>query len=249
MKERGILFSAPMVKALLAGTKAQTRRILNPKTQPWRNHYMEGGCQQSDWRPALGDDSDPAMWWWLSTHAAQEPIGKCPYGLAGDRLWVRETWRSFERPDDGIDGVLFFADGAFVEIPNTRAASDLWLEDHANGKHGEHWRPSIYMRRWASRLTLEVTEVRVQRLQEISEEDAKAEGVTLIGDVGCPCEGPKDDPGPHLPGCRFSHLDVDPDDEPYRASFAVLWDAINGKRAAWESNPWLWVISFKRLTP
>lgn len=228
MKERPILFSAPMIKALLAGTKTQTRRLVKPQPETWSAN------------PAFLRSKDDLL-------TLEQLALRSHYGLPGDRLWVRETWRTWEDPEDGADGVRYFADGSFRQIEDSAAAADLWLDDHKNGKHGDDWRPSIYMRRWASRITLEVTEVRVQRLQDISEEDAQAEGVSLIGDVGCPCEGPKDDPGPHLPGCRWSHLDVDPDHEPYRASFAVLWDAINGKRAAWATNPWLWCLSFRRL--
>lgn len=233
-----------MVRALLAGTKTQTRRIMNP--QPTRSLPHTGTMRLPGHDPI--DIHHPLGWRWKTSFWSDGAGGveknapyHSPYGQAGERLWVRETWRTFERPEDGRDGVLFFADGAFVEIPDTREASDLWLDDHANGKHGDNWRPSIYMRRWASRITLEVTEVRVQRLQDISEEDARAEGVSMVPFY----------PDDGLPLSQGFMVGADDGKTPLETSaakaFAKLWDEINGKRAPWASNPWLWCVSFRRL--
>jgi len=211
MKERGILFSAPMVRALLTGTKTMTRRL-----------------------------------------AKETP---CRYGFAGDRLWVRETWgfdsgvRADFRPVLGrhdLSGMDLLEHTVYrADVPAEHEAE----ERSVRRKHGgAPWRPAIHMPRWASRITLEITSVRVERLQDISEKDSQAEGVEQLGDMGCPCESDVEDPGPtHLAGCRFSHLDIEPDDEPHRAAFAVLWDAINGKKAPWSSNPFVWALGFQVL--
>ena len=132
MKEHPILFSAPMVLALLSGAKTVTRRI------------------------AKGD-----------AHR---------FGVPGDRLWVRETWRTEERESDLLDGIRFRADGAFVAIPNTAEAAELW--GVVDGKRkGNDWRPSIFMPRWASRLTLEIVDVRQEALVHVDDDEARLEGV------------------------------------------------------------------------
>lgn len=205
MRERGILFRAPLVRAILSGVKSQTRRLVKPQPQAW-----EGNPAFLLWR---GDDPK----------TLQHLVERCPYGLPGDRLWVRETWRTHERESDGVDGILFRADNAFVEIENSRTASDRWIEANANGEHGEKWRPSIFMPRWVSRITLELTDVRVQRLQEITEEDARAEGVV---------------PQEWVDANQFrSHC----------FAFHNIWEEINGAKASWASNPWVWSITFRRL--
>jgi hypothetical protein len=111
------------------------------------------------------------------------------------------------------------------------------LREYAPGAFDNiKWRPSIHMPRWASRITLEVTDVRVQRLQDITDEDAKAEGVV-------PLEHIHEDqrvPGPGFNDCRLG-------DQPHRLPFAILWDEINGKRAPWEADPWVWAIEFERV--
>lgn len=221
MKERPILFSAPMVRALLAGTKTQTRRIVKPDTgspviEPYV-HWQErtfGSC---------------------STDGTSSII-HCPYGQLGDRLWVKETWRT-EELEDGFDGIRFRADDAFQRIENTEAAADRWLEAHKKPSAvGGKWRPSIYMQRWASRLVLEVTGVRVERLNAISEADAIAEG----------CSGVDPEPkseGGTLYAWKGRSSAPDP-----RAHYAALWESINGP-GSWAANPWVWAISFKRVTP
>jgi hypothetical protein len=141
----------------------------------------------------------------------------CPYGYPSDRLWVRETWaRSNDaRSTKFTDDVLYAAD-----------FSSRWRGDaHFDGR----WRPSIHMPRWASRITLEITEVRVQRLQGISEEDAFAEGVAA-------------NPYHMADGTIDEGMSISA-----RANFASLWDSINGSRAPWSENPWVWAITFKRV--
>lgn len=207
VRERPILFSGPMVKAILAETKTQTRRVMNP--QPI------GGTPR---RMVMADDV-PEKW-----QDCYDAIALCPYGVPGQRLWVRETWQ------------CFFAGTDIVQSPTPRpsigslgyAATDAERVGEAPGRTPwpGPWRPSIFMPRWASRLTLDVTEVRVQRLQEITEEDARAEGV----------EGyqPADGDGGATEGPAWN-----------RIQFSHLWDAINGKRAPWTSNPWVWCVSFR----
>ena len=196
--ERPILFSERMVAAILAGTKTQTRRIVKP---PWE----------------------------LSGDFLTHPIGndrfcgyKCPYGKMGDQLWVRESWEPVQI-SMGIFGVKY-KDGTIQKTSHTVELAHAWGDVYHPAKAGK-WRPSIHMPRWASRLTLEVTVTGFARLQEITEEDAIAEGAPAI---------------PRLDGSdpRF-----------HRQSFAGLWDTINGDRpgCAWEDNPLVWVVGFKRV--
>lgn len=209
MKERPILFSAPMVRALLAGTKTQTRRIAKPVRHPdWGNLYSPG---------ALVREHEPM-------HVIYRA---CPYGQPGDRLWVRETWAAPHSED--------------ARPP--RAIQCDWMQIHyaaTEERGGLLWRPSIHMPRWASRITLEITGVRVERLHDISESDAIAEGIVE-------CAIPADDEGPR----RIGYM-VGPDDgesglsvspiEPYRN----LWESINGA-SSWDVNPWVWAIEFRRV--
>lgn len=207
MKERPIIFSGAMVRAILAGNKTQTRRVVNPSLHPKTNAVI--------WNTA-----DNAFIPWYESRDEGCRTGKpftCPYGAPGDRLWVRETWQTTTTPKDRDTSKLVFAadyDGArpgFVE--------DEWL-----------WRPSIYMPRWSSRITLEVTEVRVQRLQDISEDDIIAESATV-------------DAVARATGIPWSDLPT------LHSAWEVLWNNINGDRAPWSSNPWVWAVSFKRVLP
>lgn len=189
MKEHPILFSTPMVKAILEGRKTMTRRIarLKPAFNPM--------LRESD------------QW--------EEFIKKCPYGIIGDRLWVRETWAHVaghtEYKADGFDMSEAIEMGEF-----------------------KNWKPSIFMHRRDSRITLEIINVRVERLQEITEKDAIGEGVEEW-DIGIG-KSYKDY------GKNFAMLDK----VNARQSFFSLWETINGK-GSWDSNPWVWVIEFKKL--
>src|SRR5690606_1112920 len=137
----------------------------------------------------------------------------------------RETWRA-EELATGEDGIRFRADDAFARIENTLDGALAWLGAWDGGRYGEKWRPSILMPRWASRILLDVISIRVERVQEISEEDIAAEGVTreLVAEMA------------------RTPLDEIPD---LRAAWRIGWIAING-RESWEANPWVWVIGFRR---
>lgn len=192
MKERPILFSAPMVRALLDGAKTQTRRVVKATGRALRH----GGGDPTP-RPASGRLIYRDNGAWDDSPLVTVPIAACPYGQPGDRLWVRETWG----PCDG--GFCYRAD----EPSGSTAKPD-------DGR----WHPSIHMFRVASRITLEISDVRVQRLQDISGSDAVAEGV-------------------------YARL---PDNGIAQCEFADLWRSINGADS-WAANPWVWVVSFHRL--
>jgi len=212
VKERPILFSGEMVRALLAGKKTQTRRLV--KSQPMMG--MVAG------RPDLGTG-----WIWQNGKARfNNPCdekeladamathkGVCPYGTVGDRLWVRETWAWLT--GNGKRCVY-------------RADADPPMSTGGVPVDGMKWTPSIYMRRTESRITLEVKSVRVERLQSIDFVDIRAEG------VACPLH---DFPG----GFCASECSA------LRGAFSALWDSINGDRAPFASNPWVWVVSFERV--
>jgi len=228
MKEYPILFSGEMVQAILDGRKTQTRRVI--KDQPalpylW-NKVSPNGFQMWTSNPQQGEKGNTEL-------------RLCPYGAPGDRLWVRETWRAVEL-DNGNDGILYKADNHFKSIENSQAAADLWCDAYADRKYGNKWRPSIFMPRWASRILLEVTDVRVERVQEISDEDAIKEGIQDVCHCGDYIEG-------H--GYHSGHSPT-PMDGYAVNEFSILWDSINAKRGySWESNPWVWAISFKMVKP
>ena len=222
IKERPILFLAPMVRAILEGRKTVTRRPV--KIQP-RSKADIGSY-------GLGQP-------FIRNPDVTKPNPECPYGRAGDRLWVRETWYCdhFEvmrgpylKPDD-LNFSEAIDDGTLVY------AADGLTPYEADQPV---WKPSIHMPRWASRILLEITDVRVERLQDISEEQALAEGI-----VGVPFR--PDDGWPICTGYM-----VGPDDgrtglaTTAAKAFAGLWDSVGGD---WNANPWVWVVEFKRVTP
>lgn len=226
MTERPILFSAPMVRALLAGTKTQTRRVVTLRgaeaieERSWQNFFLQ------------------SPWPWSPEADAWVP---CPYGAPGDRLWVRETWGLPPRYDPKEHGDLKTKPrlGPVCFAADYTAADGTSIHAWEGGK----WRPSIHMPRWASRLTLEVTGVRVERLQDISEEDARAEGARRFDDL----------PSTHPYGqdARWSCAEPKSTNEclgTARMAFGNLWNSINGADS-WAANPWVWVVSFKRVTP
>jgi hypothetical protein len=199
LAERPILFSAPMVRALLAGTKKQTRRIVKP--QPDHSGPGDSGASEFIARKM-----------------------RCPYGKPGDLLWVRETFGRCW--DDG--------DGGYTAIPSHAGSPDRYfyradfpVNDDDGGRRV--WRPSIHMPRVASRIMLEVTGVRVERLQAISEADAKAEGAPCVDDFsGREVLFPA--------ACNVGS---------YRIGYRVVWESINGPDS-WSVNPWVWVMEFRR---
>ncbi len=199
MKARPILFSGPMIRALLVGTKTQTRRVLKPSK--WAEKY-----------PVLNPNGiEHGAWWWDGVLSGVGASQDCPYGKPGDFLWVKESHRLLA-----------------CECTETcRVAGHVHYSADESGYEGasmQRLRPSIHMPRWASRLTLRITEVRVQRLQEISEDDACAEGCPNV------CMRPTgDDNGTAIHG---------PD------GYIALWESINGP-GSWDANPWVWCISFE----
>jgi hypothetical protein len=199
MTERPIIFSAPMVRAILAGTKTQTRRVM--RDQPCKLLDYNRGALSIRVRGAVYQAFSPEF-----------PPVRCPYGQPGDRLWVREAWSRDEE-----DGSLFYR----ADVGTGNEADD-WQRNIDDGASGYRWKPSIHMPRWASRILLEVTCVRVERLHDISEADANAEGVKH---------------SLHLPGGRFA-----------RENFAHLWWTIHGD-GSWDANPWVWVVEFRKATP
>lgn len=214
MREVGIQYSAPMVRGVLDDSKNVTRRT------------VKGEIPAGAVRAVFGQWSSgrPHAWRWLDQSGA--PLGKpfrCPYGVAGDRLWVREAWRTLPRldelpPRDVPPGspLTFYADGG----------------DEAASLGGK-FRPGMFMPRWASRILLEVTDVRVERLQEITHEQAIAEGIERVGN-------------------RWRHYFFPDDDseawEFPKNSFASLWVKLNGE-GSWDASPWVFAIPFRRLTP
>lgn len=231
MKETPILFSGPMIRAILEDRKTVTRRIVKP--QPTGLHYL-----QTMW--GTSPPPDPVefgeKWLWREVGPDYPDDAsddrRCPYGVPGDRLWVKETHCA-----------RYFADGR----PGYRA-------DYDKTRVGDvvpepKWTPSIYMPRSLSRITLEVTEVRVERLQEITISDAVAEGIELpkVRDL-CRCQMDVEDPGPHAPTCPWRSLDFDPMEDARVVEYAHLWNEINGKKVPWSSNPFVWVVSFRRVT-
>ena len=213
MKERPIIFSAPMVRAILAGTKTQTRRVVKPAPKLVGGAWFFYKRGLPVYVPNVSAAAD-----------------SCPYGQPGDRLWVRETW--MDLAGTGVehrsrDGKLQrYAYGA-----DTKPGS---YGDQCRKDYGLKWRPSIHMPRAASRILLEVAAVRVERLQDISEADAQAEGVTPKWEPGCSGRLME-----ALGGFSF---------RPAASAYAELWEQINGP-GSWDANPWVWVIEFKRVTP
>lgn len=200
MRERPILFSTPMIKAIIDGRKTMTRRLL--KKQPLDILPM----------------NVPNQWITLDVKEP-EPHGKvikCRFGVPGDRLWVRETFSLIE--ENGAQKIIYRAD--YPEIDS------LELEECGYTA----WKPSIFLPHQYSRITLEITNIRVERLQEITEDEAGKEGIPE-------CRKPQRDT------CFLCPFEK----ELCNVGFSNLWDSINGKTYPWSSNPWVWVIQFKKL--
>lgn len=200
MKERPIIFSGPMVWAILEGRKTQTRRIAKEFNMLNLDGILKRFPNQQE----------------------------CPYGEPGDRLWVREThrywWPDWEDPGSHPCRCRYKADDAIIDLPVGWDEGNQFFtpEDADLDKEPHKWRPSIYMPRWASRITLEITGVRVERLQEISEADAWKEGF------------------PDPDGKNKEYTDR------ARYWYRTVWEDINGSDS-WHANPWVWVLEFKRV--
>jgi hypothetical protein len=216
--ERPILFSTPMVKAILEGRKTQTRRVTKPQAEDAaEDDVLIGGR----WKPIQS---------------------VCPYGQVGDRLWVRGTHYRFglwvkngftktgrqkwtfrpSRESPGLDGLHYQDNSPAYVHPNRDRNLVGWFK-----------RPSIFMPRWASRITLEITAIRVERVQDISEEDAGKEGIY---------------PNSILRDDCYHWIKKDSGYMSAKSAFRILWDSINAKRGySWADNPWVWVIEFRRI--
>lgn len=251
MKERPILFSAPMVRAILAGQKTQTRRIVKP--QPDHRTTRVSICRDQ-WmgNGPSGNGVGTAQW---------DPWRKSPFAV-GDRLWVRETWLPDPPADDDAwddNSCTYFEwSGCGSRIDSVPA--QLQKPDHCIYREGWEghdliWRPSIHMPRWASRILLEVVSVRVERLQDISEADADAEGCERLDFEReerdcklCPqCGGTRlhavlGRNGGVIPDCDCRECDT------YVKRFRYLWESINGNSSL-AANPWVWVVEFRRVEP
>lgn len=222
MADRPILFSGPMVRAILEGRKTQTRRVL--KKPPW--------AQSKGWPDQIMSEQEldgSLIWYHRDTGCAT----KLPIPQPGDRLWVREAWRTGLAYEDlapsemgGEEQILYEADGA---------TERWWKGSSEPGR----FRQGMHMPRWASRLTLTVTDVRVQRLQEISGDDAKAEGIgrsdgrQLLNCYGpdCPTDDERSCNKHGCWGCR--------------EDFRDLWDSLNASRGlGWDQNPWVAAYTF-----
>lgn len=235
MKERPILFNGEMVRAILDDRKTMTRRVVKPQPE-----------QDTDCPYHIGT-------------GIERKARICPYGKPGDRLWVRETWRiGAWNENEGAVSIDYRADGfarrEWIDVPDEKVFEKLWIqstedairagiktnEDGAYkwepGESPCRWRSSIFMPRYLSRITLEITNVRVERLQDISEEDAFAEGI--------------DDESEEYN--RAEHFQLGGSQiqggAPAIFTFIGLWDSINAKRGySWEANPWVWVVEFERI--
>ncbi|EPY7162036.1 morphogenetic protein [Klebsiella variicola] len=228
MTERGMIFNGEMVRAILDGRKTQTRRIM--KVQPENSELGLRRVVESK------NGIDDGKYFWSQSYATglksrSKPFA-CPFGTVGDRIWVRETWSSDFANYYPNDRVWYAAD-------NNRQL-DIDMVDGVRGIYSPEsdvhvpfrWHPSIHMPRWASRILLEITDVRVERLNAISEEDATAEGVPPAGSL--------------LPDYPGTFLTPKGDYATAKVAFQRLWESIYGEES-WKANPWVWVIEFKRV--
>lgn len=234
-----ILFSGPMVRAILDGTKTQTRRVV-----AWRatSPADVSATRLPDEAQMLAPPASGVLGTWEERGQYSCSITHCPYGSPGDRLWVRETWAPVS-PHEGEAAVEECRIEYRADVPAGHLPGG-WHNAEPGDSDIIRWRPSTQMSRWASRITLEVTDVRLQRLQDITEEDARAEGC--------------DPAAPHWPNPRdVPERDEDPGVvgyPPAGASFAIdnfrrLWDSAYGKRrgCSWADNPWVFAVSFRRV--
>ncbi len=220
VKERPILFKGEMVRALLDGSKTQTRRIVKP--QPL---YLDGGVPYRSLPKSLIGIADPKI----------GIVHKCPFGIRGDQIWVRETWCSADvlflgYECDPPQCVGYRADLEARIDGVTPVSTHAWNWDHES----VCWKPSIHMPRWASRISLEIESIRVERLQDISEADCWAEG---IGE----CDGLLDDLKIIDIAKRMGRCIEDA-----VPTYGALWESINGA-GSWDANPWVWAITFRRI--
>ncbi|WP_425537047.1 hypothetical protein [Klebsiella pneumoniae] len=199
MSERGMIFNAEMVRALLDGRKTQTRRPIKWK----QTRFTEIGEREDGSKWPWSEDAEHACDFWHP----------CPFGAVGDRIWVREAFRVHSRATD-VATLVYKASERNSWTEQTRRVPVAVCNKPATP---EKWTPSLHMPRWASRILLEITGVRVERLRSMNQDDARAEGVIAAS-------------GPMDAGLAFREL----------------WDSIYGEES-WKANPWVWVIEFKRV--
>lgn len=217
MKERGMIFNSEMVRAIVSGRKTQTRRIM--KVQPESNQL--GLLLITD----STRHSDIGKYHWAESNATgnhvRSKLFSCPFGAVGDQIWVRETFQGplfdYELMDEYLEDSSKFEKPEFCQYAADGGHRPEYQDADDNLRHG--WRPSIHMPRWASRILLEITDVRVERLKSISDRDALREGCSAADMKSGDCLA-----------------DV----------FARLWASIYGLDS-WNANPWVWVIEFKRV--
>ena len=214
MTERGMIFTSEMVRAILDGRKTQTRRPVK-----FPVHDKNLGCELA------GNE--------LAGELSAGNYLNSAFGKPGDRIWVRETFQGplfdYEQMDAYLEDSSRFETPEFCQYAADGGPRPEYQDADDNLRHG--WRPSIHMPRWASRILLEITDVRVERLNAISEEDARAEGIIDGGCLNC------GEPEP----CGCANPEPDATD-----AFAYLWQSIYGQES-WNANPWVWVIEFKRV--
>ncbi|MCS7530750.1 hypothetical protein N0609_30935 [Pseudomonas aeruginosa] len=227
-RERPILFNDQMVRAILEGRKTVTRRAMKPQPVLDGHFWTFGGA---GWSDRISN---------ITPVAGHSLANDCPYGQPGDRLWVRESWwqagdwQSTYPEDDtgawfGSKRIVYSADGAPPNEPNHHYPNGLRNGTYSAAEPNKIWRhrPSIHMPRWASRILLEITAVRVERLQDITRSDIRAEGLE------CPPELRSDDVSPNYRDW-------------YPEAWRELWESTGGN---WDANPWVWVVEFKRVAP
>lgn len=217
MKERPVIFNGEMVRAILDGRKTQTRRVI--KNQRMGDRWSVKPAKSPLYERHSHD-------WWLPTGTKPySALPVCPFGQVGDRLWVREAYQgplfNFDQMETYLEDTSKFERPEFCEYRADGGKTPEYYDADDNLRYG--WKPSIHMPRWASRITLEITGVRVERLNDISEEDAKAEGVA---------------PSQHI---------ITPPEALYRVGFLKLWQSIYGEES-WGANLWVWVIEFKQVS-
>lgn len=236
MKDRPIIFDAESIRSILEGHKTQARRVIKPQPLGYDPLLNAGGVWE------FCDDRDP------------NPLHfyRCPYGVAGDRLWVRETWRVRNVSENGRVAIDYKATPEIIHTPwcypsyeiFKRLEQQTWEDAESKGIHGwdagespARWRSPIYMPRWASRIVFVIVSIRVERLRNISEADAVSEGIeTSHAFDGSIKYVSYSEPG-------ISYLESDP-----RTAFLFRWDTINAKRGfCWENNPWVWVVEFSKV--
>ncbi len=240
MKQRPILFSTPMIRAILNGSKTQTRRlikgVINNEPDDWQFEWMDYSLKK-EWRFTQKSSVNKES---LKNRDFTQEAIKCPYGKAAlnDQLWVRETW-------------VWEGDTKYTDI--SPLGSFYYKADFEEGEGPTKWKPSIFMPKEACRIYLEVTDLVVERLQDISEEEAKAEGVN--SDFEYPVDfqnwalcGKCGGEGLHgALGANLGLMEVDCYScDTHKKRFRWLWESINGPES-WEANPWVWKVSFKRI--